>query len=183
MTISTLKWTIEHYHQAVEAGVFNNVRVELLNGELVEMPNEGIPHAGLSSKGGNYLRDCLRNRAIVREGHPVTLPNNSEPEPDLAIVQPLEDVYIIEHHPYPEDIFWLIEYSESSLEKDLKVKTRIYAEANIAEYWVINLRRRELIVFRDPVDGEYQSRSTLASDMIRPLSFPDIEIEVARLIR
>ncbi|MBE9014000.1 Uma2 family endonuclease [Pseudanabaenaceae cyanobacterium LEGE 13415] len=183
MTISTLKWTIDHYHQAIEAGVFDNVRVELLDGELVEMPPEGLPHASLSGDAGDYLRDRLGNRAKIREGHPITLPNNSEPEPDLAIVQPLTEIYRTEHHPYPENVFWLIEYSESSLEKDLKLKTRIYAEANIAEYWVVNLKKRELIVFRDPVDGEYQTRSTLTSGMIRPLSFPDIEIEVTRLIQ
>lgn len=183
MTISTLKWTIEHYHQAVDAGLFDNVRVELLDGELIEMPPEGLPHAGLSSDANDYLRDRLGNRAKIREGHPVTLPNNSEPEPDLAIVQPLPQVYKTEHHPYPENIFWLIEYSESSLEKDLKLKTRIYAAANIIEYWVINLRTRELIVFRDPVDGEYQTRSTLTSGIIRPISFSDVEIEVAKLIR
>lgn len=183
MTVSTLKWTIEQYHQAIEAGVFSNVRVELLNGELVEMPPEGLPHAALSSDTGDYLRDRLGSRAKIREGHPITLPNNSEPEPDLAIVQPLGTVYQTEHHPYPEDIFWLIEYSESSLEKDLKLKTRIYAEANIAEYWVINLRTRELIVFRDPVDGKYQSKTMLSNGVICPLSFPDVEIEVARLIR
>lgn len=127
MTISTLKWTIDHYHQAIEAGVFDDVRIELLNGELVEMPIEGVPHAGWCSSGGDYLRRQLRDRAIVRDGHPVTLPGNSEPEPDLAIVERLDDSYI-KHHPYPEDIFGLIEYSEFSLEKDLKLKTRIYAE-------------------------------------------------------
>ncbi|MGG6266656.1 Uma2 family endonuclease [Leptolyngbya sp. AN03gr2] len=182
MTISTLKWTIEHYHQAIGAGVFDDVRVELLDGELIEMPPEGTPHASLSSDAGDYLRDRLKDRAKVREGHPITLSNRSEPEPDLAIVDPDSSIYRL-HHPYPENIFWVIEYSESSLEKDLKVKTTIYAEANIAEYWVINLKRRELVVFRDPVDGEYQSRSTLTSGMIHPLAFPDIEIEVAKLIR
>jgi len=183
MTISTLKWTIEHYHQAIEAGLFDDMRVELLDGELIEMPPEGPPHAGFTDSSSRYIQRLVEERAIVRVGHPITLLNNSEPEPDLAIVQPFEELYRTERHPYPENVFWLIEYSESSLEKDLKVKTRIYAEANIAEYWVINLRRRELIVFRDPVDGEYQSRSTLTSGMIRPLAFPDVEIEVARLIR
>lgn len=182
MTISTLKWTIEHYHQAVDAGVFDDMRIELLDGELIEMPPEGPPHAGLSNRSSRYLQRLLEDRAILREGHPVTLPNNSEPEPDLAIIQPFEDLYI-RQHPYPENIFWLIEYSESSLEKDLKLKTRVYAAANILEYWVINLRTRALIVFRDPVNGEYQSRTTLTSGIIRSLSFPEVEIEVARLIR
>ncbi|MBW4444206.1 MAG: Uma2 family endonuclease [Plectolyngbya sp. WJT66-NPBG17] len=183
MTISTLKWTIDLYHQAVEAGVFNAVPVELLNGELVEVSPEGVPHAGLSDSSSRYLQRLLGERAIVRVGHPITLRNHSEPEPDLAIVQPLEEVYKNEHHPYPENIFWVIEYSNSSLQKDLEIKSKIYAEAKIAEYWVINLKTRELIVFRDPMNGEYRSQITVTSRVIYPFSFPDVEIEVVRLVR
>ena len=183
MTVATYKWTIDRYHHAVEAGVFDDVPVELLNGELIEMSPEGLPHAGLSDSSSRYLQRLLGERAIVRVGHPITLPSNSEPEPDLAIVESLEDVYKIEHHPYPENIFWLIEYSNTSLDKDLRLKSRVYAEASIAEYWVVNLRTRELIVFRDPVNGEYRSQVTLNSGEVYPLSFPDVQIEVARLIR
>ncbi|NDJ17928.1 Uma2 family endonuclease [Myxacorys almedinensis A] len=182
MTISTLKWTIDRYHQAVEAGVFNDVPVELLHGELIEMPPEGVPHASLSSDAGDYLRDKLGNRAKVREGHPITLPNNSEPEPDLAIVNPDTEIYR-SHHPYPENVFWVVEYSNTSLQKDLEVKSKIYAEVGIVEYWVINLKTSELIVFRDPVDGEYRSRQTFTTGTICPLSFPDVQIDVVRLSR
>ena len=182
MNITTLKWTIERYHHAIEAGVFDDVPVELLDGDLIEMSPESIPHASLTSNAGDYLRDRLGNRAKVREGHPITLPNHSEPEPDLAIVNPDAEIYKL-HHPYPEDIFWVIEYSNSSLQKDLEIKSRTYASAGISEYWVINLKTRELIIFRDPVDGEYRSLVTLTSGITCPLSFPEIEIEVARLIR
>lgn len=183
MTISTWKWAIDRYHQAVEAGVFDNVSVELLKGELVEMSPEGISHAGLSDRSSRYLQRLLGERAIVRVGHPITLPNNSEPEPDLAIVEPLEDIYVDEHHPYPENIFWIIEYSNSSLQKDLEIKSKVYAEAGIREYWVINLKTRELNIFRDAVDGEYQHQVVLTDGRINSLAFPEIEIEVARLLR
>ncbi len=147
MTITKYKWTIDRYYQAVEAGVFNDQPVELLNGELIETVSESVSHAGLSDSSSRYLQRLLGERAIVRVGHPITLPNNSEPEPDLAntsgagnlFVEPLEDAYSTEHHPYPENIFWLIEYSNTSLDKDLQVKSKVYAEVNIAEYWVVNL--------------------------------------------
>lgn len=190
MTIATYKWTIDRYHHAVEAGVFDDQPVELLNREIVEMSPEGVPHASLSSNAGDYLRELLGSRAKVRDGHPITLPKNSEPEPDLAIVNPNTTIYR-SHHPYPENIFWLIEYSNSSLDKDLKIKSKVYAEVNITEYWVINLRMRELIVFRDPANGEYRtplvqgtcSQLILTSGVIHPLSFPDVEVDVVRLIR
>lgn len=182
MTVSTLKWTLDLYHQAVEAGVFDEVSVELLNGELVEMSPEGIPHASLSSDAGDYLRECLGSLAKVREGHPITLPNNSEPEPDLAIVDPDTSLYR-SHHPYPENIFWVVEYSNSSLQKDLEIKSKIYAAAGIVEYWVINLKTRELIVFRNPVNGAYRSQQSFTTGTINPVSFPTVQIDVSKLLQ
>ncbi len=179
--IALYKWTIDRYHQAVEAGIFDDQSVELLNGEIVEMAPEGKPHVFFLDRFANQLRRLLGNRAQVREGHPVTLPDNSEPESDIAIVQPLNEVYL-EHHPYPEDIFWLIEYSDSSLKKDLEIKSKIYAAANILEYWVVNLRKMELVVFRDSVEGEYRSQITFTSGTIVPLAFSDIQIEINRLL-
>lgn len=176
------RWTVDLYHQAIAAGIFEGQPIELLAGELIEMSPEGIPHAGLSSDAADYLRECLGNRAKVREAKPITLPNDSEPEPDIAIVKPLTGVYKTERHPQVADIFWVIEYANTSLEKDLQVKHKIYAQAMIPEYWVINLRARELIMFRDPVGGTYQSTQSLTSGTIYPLSFPTVSIAVDRLI-
>ncbi|QLE50396.1 Uma2 family endonuclease [Nostoc sp. C057] len=177
MTVTTAKWTIDEYHHMIAAGILDDRRIELLKGEIVEMPPEGEPHAYFSSEAGEYLIQLLGNRATVRPSKPITLPNNSEPEPDIAIVQRLRREYL-EHHPYPENIFWLIEYSDSSLDKDLQIKTKVYAEVEIPEYWVVNLRKRQLIVFRDPQDGDYASKSTLSGGTIYPQAFPDLAISV-----
>nr|WP_306296908.1 Uma2 family endonuclease [Nostoc sp. TCL26-01] len=113
----------------------------------------------------------------------MTLPDsNSEPEPDIAIVQRLGRDYK-EHHPYPENIFWLIEYSDSSLTKDLAVKTKIYAIAGIPEYWVINLQTMQLIIFRVPTEAGYQSKEILTQGIINPLAFPDIAVSIQELLR
>lgn len=165
----------------IAAGILRDRRVELLKGEIVEMPPEGEPHAYFSSEAGEYLMRLLSDRATVRQAKPITLPNNSEPEPDIAIVQRLGREYLA-HHPRPENIFWLIEYSNSSLEKDLKTKSRIYAEVGISEYWVINLQQRQLIVFRTPRNGEYTSRSIATEGIICPIAFPDLEISIAAII-
>jgi Uma2 family endonuclease len=180
--ITTAKWTLEQYHQMIEAGILEGQPVELLNGAIVEMPPEREPHAHGSTESHDYLIARLGNRAKVREGHPVTLPNsNSEPEPDLAIVQRREQGYR-DHHPYPENIYWLIEFANASLKKDLEVKAKVYAEANIAEYWVVNLKAMQLIVMREPVDGEYQSQVALTDGTVQPLSFPDVSVSVQRLL-
>lgn len=173
--------TLERYHRMVDAGIWEDCRVELLNGVVVEMAPGGILHASKRTKAQNDLIRLLGDRAIVRVGAPITLPNGSEPEPDLAIVQPLEEIYD-QHHPYPENIFWVIEYSSTSLEKDLGVKAEIYAAATIAEYWVVDLLRNVLIVFRDPVGGAYQFRAEFMTGNITPLAFPEMAIAVPRLV-
>lgn len=86
-------------------------------------------------------------KSKVRQGKPIALPDsNSEPQPDIAIVQRLGREHL-EHHPYPANIFWLIEYSNSSLSKDLEIKTRLYAATGIQEDWVVNWKKMELVIF------------------------------------
>jgi Uma2 family endonuclease len=97
MTIA--KWTVTEYHQMITAGILVGRYVELLNGEIVEMLPEGEFHAYTSDEAGEYLIYLLGERAKVRQGKPITLPEiNSEPEPDIAIVQRLGRDYR-EHHP------------------------------------------------------------------------------------
>ncbi len=89
----------------------------------------------------------------------------------------------LQHHPYPTDIFWLMEYANTSLEKDLQLKRKIYASANIPEYWVVNLKTQELLVFRDPADGDYRSQTTMTSGILCPVSFPTVQVAVTRLLQ
>lgn len=178
----TAKWTLADYHHMIEAGILVDRQVELINGEIVEMSPEGEPHAYISDEAGEYLTYLLGDRAKVRQSKPITMPqSSSEPEPDIAIAQRLGREYL-EHHPYPENIFWLIEYSRSSLRKDLEVKTKLYGSAGIPEYWVINLRTMELIVFRSPNEAGYQSQQTITQGTIAPVAFPDLAVEVERLL-
>ncbi|MEG3937694.1 Uma2 family endonuclease [Microcoleus sp. S36b_A3] len=182
MSVTTVKWTVADYHRIIEAGILEGRKVELIGGEIIEIAPEGESHAYCSDEAGEYLMYLLGDRAKVRQGKPITLPlNNSEPEPDIAVIQRLGQNYR-EHHPYPENIFWLIEYSNSTLTKDLGIKSKIYAAAGIAEYWVVNLRTMELIVFRDPTDEGYQFRETLTHGNINPLAFPDVSIAIERLL-
>jgi Uma2 family endonuclease len=180
--IVTAKWTLDDYHRMIEAGILCDRRVELLDGEIVEMPPEGTPHAHLSSTAADYIRELLRGRAAVREAKPVTLPDNSEPEPDIAIVEDLDEEYF-EQHPYPENIFWIVEFSNTSLTKDLEIKSKVYARAGIREYWVVNLKRMELVIFRDPAEDDYREKHTLTDGKISPVAFPEVAIAVERFIR
>ena len=180
MSITIAKWTIEQYHQLVNAGMLLDRRVELLSGDIIEISPEGMPHAVYCGDAVDYLKQLMGDRAKVREAHPITLPNDSEPEPDIAVVMLAQNRYL-DHHPYPEDIFLLIEYADSTLTKDLNTKQQIYAQAGILEYWIVNLQASELIVFRGANSAGYGTETRLAIGNISPLSFPDIDIEVRRL--
>lgn len=182
MTVTTYKWTIERYHQAVDAGIFDDQSIELLHGDLVVMPPEREPHAYYNTEAADYIRTLLGERVKIRDAKPITLPNNSEPAPDVAIVKPLGEIYL-QHHPYPEDIFWIVEYSNATLSKDLGEKKDIYAEAGIEEYWVVNLKKFELKVFRDLKDKQYTTELTINKGTVSALAFPDVSIEVRRLIK
>ncbi|MBD6616521.1 Uma2 family endonuclease [Komarekiella sp. 'clone 1'] len=181
MTVTTYKWTIERYHRAIEAGIFEDQPIELWRGELIVMPPEREPYAYYNTEAADYLRTLLGERAKIRDAKPITLLNNSEPVPDVAIVKPLGEVYL-EHHPYPEDIFWIIEFSKATLSKDLGEKKDIYAQAGIAEYWVVNLKTAQLQVFRDLKNGQYTTKLILTTSTIAPLAFPDIFVQVQRFV-
>ncbi|WP_309741339.1 Uma2 family endonuclease [Chamaesiphon sp. OTE_20_metabat_361] len=122
------------------------------------------------------------NKQKLGELHPITLPNNSEPEPDIAIVRTPDTLYQT-RHPFPEDIFWLIEIANTTLVKDLGAKRDLYALAGIPEYWVMNLQTLELVVFRDLIDNEYRSEICLSSGTISPLAFSELSIDISRLFR
>ena len=182
MSLVTKTWTVAEYHRLVNDGVLDDQPVELLKGEIVVVAPEGVPHASHSVRAGEYLMRLLGERAQVRPAKPITLTEtSSEPEPDLAVVRRSPREYG-DHHPYPEDVLWLIEYATTSLSKDLDQKKRLYAEAGIPEYWVVNLRDMTVLVFRDPGTGTYRSERILDDGVIQPLALPDVAIAVSRLL-
>ena len=174
------KWTVEDYHQLIETGLLEGKPVELLEGELIEMSPEGIPHSFTNRSVADYLRTLLKGQAFISEAHPITL-DNSEPEPDIAIVRLPNDIYKL-HHPYPQDIHWLIEVSNRTIEKDTKEKTVIYARNGIPEYWVIDLPHNKVWVFTQPNLQGYLKTEEFTTGNISPLSFPGIAIAVKNLL-
>lgn len=133
MAVTLARWTLADYHNIVEAGLFEGRSIELLNGLIVEMPPEGPDHADTSTRLMPQLWSAARGRYQVRAAKPISLPpNDSEPEPDIALVC---DRSYRDAHPYPEDIFLVIEFSNSSLEKDTREKRLVYAQASLTIGW------------------------------------------------
>ena len=173
MTLITAKWNLHDYHQMIESGLLDDRLLELINGEIIQMVPEGIAHSFYCRSTAKYLRSVLGDRAEISEAHPITIPNDSEPEPDIAILKTPDTLYQ-NRHPLPTDVFWLIEIANTTLVKDLGIKRAIYALAGIPEYWVMNLQTLELVVFRNPNQDQYGSELRLSSGLISPLAFPEI---------
>lgn len=177
MKATIAKFSVDDYHQMVEVGIFARRQVELINGLIVEMPPEGTEHSYYGQTLADILRFCLANQALIRENKPITL-TNSEPIPDIAIVHLPASLYRL-HHPYPDNILFLVEISKSTFTFDTTEKKETYAIAGIPEYWVVDVKGKKLIVFRSPFNGKYQEMSILQSgSIISPLTFPHVAIAV-----
>lgn len=180
MNLTTLKWSISDWHKLIESGILDDKNVEFLEGEIISMAPEGIPHSATNREIDEYLRELLKDRAYISQAHPITL-INSEPEPDIAILHLPKQNYRT-RHPHAEDIYWLIEVSQTTLNFDLTNKAQIYAQNGIAEYWVIDLNNKQVIVHTQPVNNQYQKVKKFKTGSINPIAFPDLEVNLNQLL-
>ena len=162
---------VSEYVALADLGVFENEKVELLRGRLVRMSPQGETHAWVMQTMTNLLVEYFGRWAAVRPCSPLHATEDSMPEPDFALVPKTPGPGA-----HPRKALLLIEISNSSLRLDRVVKSPIYAETRSPEYWIVNVRRAELEVFRAPKKGKWQEHLTLtAADTIRPVSFPTVE--------
>ena len=178
--VAAFKWSIANWHELVKSGLLAEHRVELLEGEIIEMSPEGPMHSSTNYSVVEYFRELLQNQAVIREAHPITL-DNSEPEPDIAVVRSPYTNYFT-HHPYPQDIYWLVEISNRTLKLDLEKKSATYARNCIPEYWVIDLVNRQLIVHTQPINNSYTQIQIFTAGIISPQAFPDVAISLNRML-
>lgn len=178
----TYQFSVEEYHRLGEVGIFHeDDRVELLNGNIILMAPIGIRHMKAVRRLINILKKRLGDRCLVDAQNPVMIDGQSEPQPDILLLRPEADLR--DSAPLPEDVFLLVEVADSSLQYDQTDKRTAYARSGIAEYWLLNLVRNELLVWRDPAAGDYRTALRFSSaEAVAPLAFPDAEFAVAELL-
>lgn len=148
--VTTKRFTLAEYHRLIElCFLTEDDRVELIRGELVQMAAKGTLHSVCNTKLARELDRLVDNLAVIRGQEPIILPTNSEPEPDVVIVRGQPDDYLL-NHPYPKDIILLIEVSDSTLVYDQTVKLSLYAEAQIQNYWIMNLVANQVERYTQP---------------------------------
>lgn len=167
----THRVTVDEYRRMGEAGVFlEGQRVELIEGEIVDMPPMGSRHAVVVT----VLADRLSTAASEVSAHvriqlPLRLGADSEPQPDVAVVRGHPRQYWSEH-PGPRDVLLAVEVAESTLRFDLDVKARVYAAHGIPEYWVVDVAGEKAFVFRQPEENGYASRETIVGGTVTCMS-------------
>ena len=173
------RFTVDQYHRMAEAGVLTEGdRVELIEGEIVEMTPIGSRHAAAVDRLNALVGAALRGRAIVRVQNPVRLGARSEPQPDLAVLRLRVDFYA-GAHPGAGDVLLVVEVADASLDYDRAVKLPLYARAGIPEAWLVDVERPALTVHRAPsADGYRDVREARAGERLTLVAFPETSLAV-----
>ncbi len=177
------RFTVEQYQQMGVAGIFDeDDRVELLEGEIVEMSPIGPLHSACVSRLIQLIQQQVGSAVIIRIQDPIRLSNRSEPQPDVAIVQPRSDFYA-GGHPEPEDVLLLIEVADSSLSYDRDLKLPLYARAGIGEVWLVCLLPQTVEVFRAPSESGYgERREARRGESVAALNVPGVVLSVVAIL-
>jgi Uma2 family endonuclease len=178
------RFNVEEYYRMAETGVLRpGARVELLDGEIIDMSPIGPFHGGVTIFLTEFFSATAKHRWVKAVQTPVRLNDHSEPQPDLMLLKPPATRYR-KRHPRPEDVFLLVEISDSSLERDLEVKLPAYARSGIAEVWMVDLNEQTIEVYCQPRIAGYASKTVLgAGDMAAPQMFPDAKVDVGELLK
>jgi Uma2 family endonuclease len=179
MPLAAHRFTVDEYHRMGEAGVLHeDDRVELIEGQVVQMTPIGRHHAGCVT----YLNSTLASRAgargLVSPQNPVILGTYLEPQPDLTILRPRADYYR-DAHPEAADVLLLIEVADSSLDYDRGVKVPLYAGAGVPEVWIVNLPDDVVEVFLGPGGARYGDvRTARRGETVTPSALPHLSLRV-----
>jgi len=181
MSVQTQRrlFTVKEYHLMSEAGVFGeDDRVELIEGEIIQMAAIGTRHATCVRRLIRQFRQLPEESAILDVQNPIQLTERTEPQPDVVLLEPRADYYATAH-PIPSEVLLLVEVSDSTIDFDRNVKVANYARSGIQEVWLWDLEANCLEVYRDPTENGYTSIQRFErGEIVLPLAFPDFQVSV-----
>jgi Uma2 family endonuclease len=176
-------FTVAQYERMGEAGILSeNDRVELIEGEIVEMSPIGERHAACVGRLTQILSLLFQRQAILWIQNPIRLNDYSEPQPDVAVLKPRADFYG-KALPTPADVLLVIEVSDSTLEYDRQIKVPLYARAGVPEVWVVNLADERIETYADSVSGAYRTTASAGrGDEVRAHGVASLRLSVEEVI-
>ena len=166
-----------------QAGVLKeDDRVELIEGEIVEMAPIGSRHAACVKRLNRLLSQQAGPHAVLGVQDPVQLGERSEPQPDMALLRPRDDFYATAH-PGSDDIFLLIEVADTSVDYDREIKVSLYARFGVGEVWVVDLPSERIEVYRSPGPEGYRQIEIVATDEhLAPVALPHVALSVREIL-
>jgi Uma2 family endonuclease len=181
--LSRRRFTVDEFFEMARVGILHeDDRVELIDGEIVEVAPIGPEHAGKVNRlNALFMRrfgDCI----TIAVQNPLVADRFAAPEPDLALLQPRTDYYELAH-PTPSDVLLVVEVADTTIATDRAIKMPLYARTGVQEAWLLDLRQGALLVYRHPGPEGYQDVAVLKrGSTVAPLAFPGEEIAVADLL-
>ena len=178
------RWTAPMFYCALDAGAFGfEPKVELIRGRLVEHPGQTPRHANTVCRVGRRFREVLEPTLQVREHCPIAITDDTHADTDVLIIKGRHLDYM-DRHPGPSDTVLLVEVSDASADYDLGEKASIYAQAGIAEYWVVLTQEATVVVHRKPTLGKYTQIARLSgTNSLSPLAMPAAVWTINALLR
>jgi len=174
------RFTIDEYHRMGEFGILTkDDRVELLDGEIIEMAPIGLRHASICDRLTRLFTSRLGDRVIVRVGGPIVLPKqDSEPQPDLTLLHPRSDFYS-HAHPEPADVLLAVEVMDTTAYRDRRVKLPLYGRASITEVWLVDAEQELVEVHRHPPAGQHAALAVKRrGERVTIAAFPDVPFAI-----
>jgi len=181
--ISRYYFSAAEFERMGEAGVFTkDARLELIEGEIIEMSPIGSRHAACVNFLSRFLNQAVGDIALVSVQNPIRLNDFSEPEPDIALLR-LRDDFYRDAHPTPADVLLMIEVADTTLGYDRQVKVPLYAKAGVAEVWIINLTEEQIEVYAELTGGTYQTILNFRrGEEARAYTIPNLTVSVADVL-
>jgi Uma2 family endonuclease len=175
---------VADYYRMGEVGILGpDARVELIDGEIIDMAPIGPPHAGTVNRLVRLLGLAVGDRAVLLVQNPVVLSRHSAPQPDLALALPRTDFYA-SRHPGPADAVLVVEVVDTTLPFDRDIKIGLYARYRISEVWLIDLQAKRLVRYRTPRRGAYEAVDQ--PDLGSPLeiaALPGVRVDLGTLFQ
>ncbi len=174
--------TVRDYQRMGEAGIFHeDDRVELIEGEIVDMAPIGAGHASSVKRLANIMKLAVWEQAIVSVQDPIVLGEQSAPQPDIALLRPKADYYAAAH-PQARDVLLIVEVADSSLDYDREVKLPLYTRHGIPEVWLVDVAGRRLTLYRQPSpQGYLEALEPETLTAIAVPGLPDVELNLEKL--
>jgi Uma2 family endonuclease len=174
---------VDAYYKMAEAGILTRAdRVELIDGEIIDMNPIGSPHASVAKRLIQlFARAVAAGKVLASVQDPLRLDAFNEPEPDFMLLRPRADIYRASH-PGAADVLLLVEVSDSSLAYDRGRKLALYAQFGVAEVWIVDLAGAAVEVYRQPKDGAYTLTERRTGGSLTPDRVPSVAIDIAALL-